>query len=107
MIILGLNYVYMFGACFSIIWHELECGLVLVVVNWVREQRLILQVSPKRAISPKREVQNLVSVLGSRCLLRRPVLELSDRDSRLGESGSPKRGHDGNLHNFEHDFSSR
>ncbi|QCD89603.1 hypothetical protein DEO72_LG4g549 [Vigna unguiculata] len=52
------------------------------------------------ASSPKRELQNLVSVLGSCCSLRRPVLELSDRDSRLGESGSPKRGRDGNLYHF-------
>ncbi|QCD89604.1 hypothetical protein DEO72_LG4g550 [Vigna unguiculata] len=62
--------------------------------------RPILQVSPKRAISPKLELQNLVSVLGSRCSLRRLVLELSDRDSCLGESGSPKRGRDGNLYHF-------
>ena len=55
------------------------------MVNCVLEQRPILQVSPKRAISPKRELQNLVSVLGSRCSLKRPVLELSDRDSRLSE----------------------
>jgi len=74
--------------------------LVLVVVNCVCEQRPILQVSPKRAISPKLELQNLVSVLGSRCSLRRLVLELSDRDSCLGESGSPKRGRDGNLYHF-------
>jgi len=47
-IILGLNYVYMLTAWFSIVLHELECGLVLVLVNCVREQRPILQVSPKR-----------------------------------------------------------
>ncbi|QCE02883.1 hypothetical protein DEO72_LG8g899 [Vigna unguiculata] len=55
---------------------------------------LFCKFRPSESISPKRELQNFVSVLGSRCSLRRPVLVLSDRDSRLGESGSPKRGHD-------------
>jgi len=35
--ILGLNYVYMFGALFWIVWHELECEFGYVVVVCVRE----------------------------------------------------------------------
>ena len=46
---------------------------------------------PSESISPKRELQNLVSGFSSRYSLRRPVSVLSDEDSRLGESGSPKQ----------------
>ena len=46
---------------------------------------------PSESISPKRELKNLVSGFRSRCSLRRPGLVLSDEDSRLGKSGSPKR----------------
>ena len=49
---------------------------------------------PSESISPKRELQTSFLVFGSRCSLKRPVLGLSDKYSRLGENGSPKRGRD-------------
>ena len=39
-IILGLNYVYMFGALFWIAGHELDCGLVCGASVCVRETML-------------------------------------------------------------------
>ena len=47
---------------------------------------------PSEVISSKRELQNLVFSSASRFLSRRMVPGLSDGYSRLGESGSPKRG---------------
>jgi len=48
-IILGLNYVHMFGGIFSIVWHGLECGLDFVAGVYVLKQCRILQFSLKRA----------------------------------------------------------
>jgi len=46
---------------------------------------------PSEAISSKQVLQNLVFGLVLRFSPRRMVSGLSDRHSRLGESGSPKR----------------
>ena len=47
---------------------------------------------PSEVISSKRELQNLVFGSASRFSPRRMVPGLSDGHSRLGDSGSPKRG---------------
>ncbi|QCD96424.1 hypothetical protein DEO72_LG6g1127 [Vigna unguiculata] len=70
-------------------------------------ERKLCKSRPGDSISSKRELHNLLSGFGSRCSLRRPGWGLSDRRSRLGENGSPKRGRDENLYHFERDFSSR
>ena len=50
---------------------------------------------PSELLSPKRKLQNLVPGFGSSISLRRSLLGLSERFSRSGENGSPKRGRDG------------
>jgi len=87
----------MIGWCFGIVFGEL-CA-------WTKGK--LCKSRSGESISSKRELQNLISGFGSRCSLRRPGCNLSDRHSRLGENGSPKRGRDENLHHFERDFSSK
>jgi len=76
-------------------WYWLNWILAWIVVFFVCDQRRIstifAQASPSRLSESCR-----VSfwVLGSRFSPRRLVLGLSDQYSRLGERGSPKRGHD-------------
>ena len=95
-------------ACYLFVLEVLKWCLALVLGElsaWT--ERELCKSRPSESISPKRELQNLGSVLESRCSLKRPVLKLSDRDSRLGENGSPKQGRDGEFGPFERDFSPR
>ena len=83
-------------------WFGLGCGELCA---WTETNSAsFAQASPSRL---SRSCRTSILFLGSRYSLSRPVLELSDKDSRLGESGSPKRGRDQNLYHFERDFSSR
>jgi len=54
-------------------------------------RRKLCKSRPSEVISSKRELQNLVFGSASRFLPRRMGSGLTDRHSRLGESGSPKR----------------
>jgi len=68
----------------SVVWHEFGW---LVCVN----RGKLYKSRPSEVISSKRELQNLVFALVLRFSPRRVVSGLSERHSRLGESGSPKR----------------
>jgi len=59
---------------------------------WIETK--LWKLRPREFISPKRKLQNLVPGSGSRFSLRRLRAVLSDRFSRSGKEGSPKRGRD-------------